>query len=117
MNRFVLRIFALVLTVLFILPIDATVAGGPQGPSCGTYKVTKNETIAGQAFPKGTYQLHAMGISCKEVIGKNGLFAKFLKLPDNAQLPQPWFYLAGAIGAPKFSAGPGIGFRAQRISP
>ena len=54
MNRFVLRIFALVLTVLFILPIDATVAGGPQSPSCGTYKVAKNETIAGQAFLSGT---------------------------------------------------------------
>jgi len=40
-----------------------------------------------------------------------------LNLPDNAALPNPWIYLAGAIGAPKFSAGQGIGFRAQRISP
>ena len=61
MNRFVLRIFALVLTVLFILPIDPTVAGGPQGPSCGTYKVTKNETIAGQAFLSGTQAFAVSG--------------------------------------------------------
>ena len=61
MNRFVLRIFALVLTVLFILPIDATVAGGPQSPSCGTYKVTKNETIAGQAFLSGTQAFAVSG--------------------------------------------------------
>ena len=61
MNRFVLRIFALVLTVLFILPIDPTVAGGPQSPSCGTYKVTKNETIAGQAFLSGTQAFAVSG--------------------------------------------------------
>ena len=117
MNRLTLRIFALVLTVLFILPFDTTVAGGPQTPSCGTYKVLKNETIAGQAFPKGTYVLHAIGVQCNKVIGKKGLFAQFLSLPDNATLPKPWIYLAGAVGAPKFSAGQGIGFRAQRISP
>jgi len=100
-----------------MMPISSSVAGGPQTPSCGTYKVLKNETIAGQAFPKGTYVLHAIGLSCNKVIGKKGLFAKFLNLPDNAALPSPWMYLAGAIGAPKFSAGQGIGFRAQRISP
>ena len=61
MNRFVLRIFALVLTVLFILPIDPTVAGGPQSPSCGTYKVAKNETIAGQAFLSGTQAFAVSG--------------------------------------------------------
>jgi hypothetical protein len=112
-----LRALILVSTFLLAMPISSSVAGGPQTPSCGTYKVLKNETIAGQAFPKGTYVLHAIGLSCNKVIGKKGLFAKFLNLPDNAALPKPWIYLAGAIGAPKFSAGQGIGFRAQRISP
>ncbi|MGA0107013.1 MAG: hypothetical protein ACO3IR_06820 [Ilumatobacteraceae bacterium] len=112
-----LRALIPVSTFLLMMPISSSVAGGPQTPSCGTYKVLKNETIAGQAFPKGTYVLHAIGLSCKKVIGKKGLFAKFLNLPDNAALPRPWIYLAGAIGAPKFSAGQGIGFRAPRISP
>ena len=112
-----LRALIPVSTFLLMMPISSSVAGGPKTPSCGTYKVLKNETIAGQAFPKGTYVLHAIGLSCNKVIGKKGLFAKFLNLPDNAALPSPWIYLAGAIGAPKFSAGQGIGFRAQRISP
>ena len=111
------RLIALVLVVSFVLPINAALAGGPQTPSCGTYQVLKNETIAGRAFPKGTYVLHAIGISCQKVIGNKGLFARFLRLPDNATLPKPWIYLAGVVGAPKFSAGQGIGFRAQRISP
>jgi len=34
----------------------------------------------------------------------------------NANLPRRWIYLIGAVRAPKFSAGQGIGFRAQRIS-
>lgn len=110
------RLISLVLVVSCVLPINPAVAGGPQTQSCGTYKVSKNETIAGQAFPKGIYILHAIGISCDKVIGKKGLFAMFLILPDNATLPKPWIYLAGAVGAPKFSAGQGIGFRAQRIS-
>ena len=100
-----------------MLPINSAIAGGPQTPSCGTHKVLKNEMIVGQAFPEGRYILHAIGIPCNKVIGKKGLFAMFLSLPDNATLPKPWIYLAGAVGAPKFSAGQGIGFRAQRISP
>ena len=36
--------------------------------------------------------------------------------PHNANLPRRWIYLASAVGDPKFSAGQGIGFRAQRIS-
>lgn len=111
------RLIALVLVVSCVLPINVAVAGGPQTPSCGTYKILKNEMIAGQAFPKGTYVLHAIGVPCNKVIGKKGLFAQFLSLPDNANLPKPWIYLAGAVGAPKFSAGQGIGFRAQRILP
>ena len=112
-----LRALVLVSTFLLTMPINSAVAGGPKVPSCGTYKVLKDETIASQAFPKGTYVLHAFGLPCNKVIGKKGLFAKFLNLPDNAALPKPWIYLAGAIGAPKFSSGQGVGFRAQRISP
>ncbi|MGA0875237.1 MAG: hypothetical protein ACO3Q6_08380, partial [Ilumatobacteraceae bacterium] len=92
-----LRALIPVSTFLLMMPISSSVAGGPQTPSCGTYKVLKNETIAGQAFPKGTYVLHAICLSCNKVIGKKGLFAKFLSLPDNAALPRPWIYLAGAI--------------------
>ena len=112
-----LSALVLMFTFLLTMPINSAVAGGPKVPSCGTYKVLKNETIAGQAFPKGTYVVHAIGVPCNKVIGKKGLFAKFLNLPDNAALPKPWIYLAGAIGAPKFSSGQGVGFRAQRISP
>jgi len=112
-----LRALVLVSTFLLTMPINSAVAGGPKVPSCGTYKVLKDETIAGQAFPKGKYVLHAFGLPCNKVIGKKGLFAKFLNLPDNAALPKPWIYLAGAIGAPKFSSGQGVGFRAERISP
>ncbi len=112
-----LRALVLVSTFLLTMPINSAVAGGPKFPSCGTYKVPKDETIAGQAFSKGTYVLHAFGLPCNKVIGKKGLFAKFLNLPDNAALPKPWIYLAGAIGAPKFSSGQGVGFRVERISP
>ncbi|MSY81703.1 MAG: hypothetical protein F2695_06380, partial [Actinobacteria bacterium] len=44
-------------------------------------------------------------------------FAKFLKLKDKVPLPKPWRYLADAVGAPKFSSGPGVGFRVQLITP
>ncbi|MDA2963173.1 MAG: hypothetical protein O3A27_05405 [Actinomycetota bacterium] len=101
--------------VLVLLSFNSSNAAGPQSPSCGTYTVAKNEIIAGQKFAKGTYQIHAMGISCNKVLGSKGLFAQFLKLKDSAPLPKPWRYLAKAIGAPKFSAGPGVGFRVQRV--
>ncbi|KRO31697.1 MAG: hypothetical protein ABR64_03290, partial [Actinobacteria bacterium BACL2 MAG-121001-bin67] len=35
---------------------------------------------------------------------------------DKDPLPKPWKYLSEAIGAPKFSSGPGVGFRVQLIS-
>ena len=92
-------------------------AAGPQSPSCGTYKITKNEIIAGQKFPKGTYQINAFGISCTKVMGSKGLFAQFLKLKDKDPLPKPWRYLADAVGAPKFTSGTGVGFRVQLITP
>lgn len=108
----------LALTIALI-PISSysTIAAGPQTPSCGNYKVTTNEVIVGVKIPKGTYQINAFGISCSEVMGSKGLFAQFLKLKDTDSLPKPWYYLADAIGAPKFSSGPGVGFRVQLITP
>ncbi len=100
------------------LTIAAPGAGsaGPQGPSCGTFKVRKDEKIDNRLFPKGTYRLNAFGISCAKVSGKYGLFDQFLSQDDSTPLPKPWKPLTGAVGAPKFSAAPGVGFRAQRIS-
>ena len=91
-------------------------AAGPQTPSCGNYTVTTNEVIVGVKFPKGTYQINTFGISCSEVMGSKGLVAQFLKLKDKDPLPKPWNYLADAIGATKFSSGPGVGFRVQSIT-
>jgi hypothetical protein len=90
---------------------------GPKTPSCGDYKVTKKEVIVGVKFPKGTYQINTFGMSCSKVMGKKGLFSKFLKLKAKDPLPKPWRYLADAVGAPKFSSGPGVGFRVQLLSP
>lgn len=109
-------ILALTLT---LIPISTygTNHAGPKTPSCGNYKVTKNEVIVGVKFPKGTYQINAFGISCAKVMGSKGLFSKFLKLKNKDPLPKPWRYLADAVGAPKFSSGPGVGFRVQLITP
>jgi len=90
-------------------------AAGPEGPPCGTYKVKIAKTIDGRDFPKGTYVLHAFGIACNKVIGSKGLFSQFLNLKVGAPLPKPWTSLSDAVGAPKFSAGKGIGFRAQLL--
>ena len=109
-------LLALVLVLIPTVKISAG-AAGPQTPSCGNYKVTTNEVIAGVKFPKGTYQINTFGISCGKVMGSKGLFAKFLKLKDKDPLPKPWVYLADAIGAPKFSSGPGVGFRVQLLGP
>ena len=109
---------ALVLALaLTLIPISTygTDHAGPKTPSCGNYKVTKNEVIAGVKFAKGTYQINTFGISCAKVMGSKGLFAQFLKLKDKDPLPKPWRYLADAIGAPKFSSGAGVGFRVQLI--
>jgi len=109
--------FLLALTIALI-PISSysSSAAGPQTPSCGNYTVMTNEVIVGVKFPKGTYQINAFGISCEKVMGSKGLFAQFLKLKDTDPLPKPWSYLADAIGAPKFSSGPGVGFRVQLIT-
>ena len=109
--------FLLALTISLI-PISSysAIAAGPQTPSCGNYTVMTNEVIVGVKFPKGNYQINAFGISCEKVMGSNGLFAQFLKLKDTDPLPKPWSYLADAIGAPKFSSGPGVGFRVQLLT-
>ncbi|MDG2088192.1 MAG: hypothetical protein P8J68_05570 [Arenicellaceae bacterium] len=96
--------------------VSVSVSAQPQVPPCGTLKVSKDTKIETRLFQKGTYQIHAVGISCKEVIGRDGLFAKFLSLGDDVPLPEPWESLIGVVGARKFVAGPGIGIRAQRIS-
>ena len=89
---------------------------GPQTPPCGIFEVTKAEVVSGQQFPTGRYQINTFGISCDEVMGNAGLFSQFLELDDDADLPTPWRFLEGAVGAPKFVSGPGVGFRVQRIS-
>jgi hypothetical protein len=108
----------LIALVFALIPLSAygTNHAGPKTPSCGNYKVSTNEIIVGVKFPKGTYQINAFGISCAKVMGSKGLFAKFLKLKDKDPLPKPWYYLADAVGAPKFSSGPGVGFRVQLIA-
>ena len=108
--------FALVLSLIPFSANSNSHGAGPQTPPCGIYKVKKDEVIAGVKFPKGSYQINAFGISCSKVLGKKGLFAKFLKLKDKDPLPKPWKYLSEAVGAPKFSSGPGVGFRAELIS-
>ena len=105
--------FALTLTPTSTYGTDHA---GPKTPSCGNFKVTKNEVIVGVKFPKGTYQINTFGISCSKVMGSKGLFSKFLKLKNKDPLPKPWRYLADAVGAPKFSSGPGVGFRVQLLT-
>lgn len=89
---------------------------GPQTPPCGIFEVTKAEVVSGQQFSTGRYQINTFGISCDDVMGNAGLFSQFLQLEDDAGLPTPWRFLEGAVGAPKFVSGPGVGFRVQRIS-
>ena len=90
--------------------------GGPKTPPCGTFEVITTELIAGQQFLPGQYQINAFGIPCEEVMGDTGLFSQFLQLKDDEDLPEPWRFLEGAVGAPKFVSGPAVGFRVQRIS-
>ncbi|MGA0119764.1 MAG: hypothetical protein ACO3H9_05670 [Candidatus Nanopelagicaceae bacterium] len=107
----------LICLALVISSLSTSFAAGPKTPSCGNYKVKSNEVIVGVKFPKGTYQINAFGISCKKVMGSKGLFSKFLKLKSKDPLPKSWKFLENAIGAPKFSSGPGVGFRVQLIVP
>lgn len=101
--------------VLCLVPVQAH-AAVPELPSCGKYTVSKNQIIAGREFSKGKYQIQVYGISCSRVLGKNGLFRKFLKLNDQDQLPKPWKHISGSAGTSRFSSGPGVGFRVNLIS-
>jgi hypothetical protein len=94
----------------------STYGQGPQTPSCGIVEVRTNQVIAGVQFPKGHYNINVIGMSCEEVIGEEGLFSKFLQLEDNDKLPDQWRYLKGAVGAPKFVRGPGVGFRVEQVA-
>ena len=96
--------------------LSGAVSAQPQTPSCGTFEVLEDTIVETRLFSKGTYVLHSIGVPCEEVIGEDGLFAKFLSLGDETPLPEPWKSLTEAVGAPKFATGPGFGFRAQRIS-
>lgn len=89
--------------------------GGPKVPACGIIELEDLEIIAGQEFQPGQYLIHSFGLRCNDVIGEAGIFNQFLGMTGDEPLPEPWIFLEGALGAPKFAAGPGIGFRIQRI--
>ena len=89
---------------------------GPQTPACGIVEVTTDEVIAGVQFPIGRYQINTFGMSCEEVMGDDGFFSTFLQLADDDELPEPWSYLEGVVGAPKFVTGPSVGFRVERVA-
>lgn len=94
----------------------STYGQGPKTPPCGIVEVTTDKVIAGVHFQKGQYKINVIGMSCDEVMGKEGLFNTFLQLGDNDVLPAPWRHLEGAVGAPKFVKGQGVGFRVERVA-
>lgn len=108
----------IMLVVVLISVTSCTKDAGPQTPPCGIVEVTTDEVIAGHQFPKGQYQINVFGMSCDEVMGDKGLFSAFLQLGDKDALPEPWSYLEGVVGAPKFVKGPEaeVGFRAERVN-
>jgi len=105
----------LVIAMAAIILADA-VSAQPQSPSCGRFEVLEDMIVETRLFRKGTYVIHSIGVPCEEVLGADGLFARFLGLGDDAPLPEPWKFLTEAGGAPKFATSAGYGFRAQRIS-
>lgn len=102
-----------VLSAVILIPVPESFAQGPQTPSCGTFVVEKDTKIQGHVFKRGKYQINTFGIACEKVMGKYGLFDQFLSQDESTPLPKPWKYLSEAVGAPKFVAAPGVGFRAQ----
>ena len=103
-------------SILFCCISFSTHGQGPKTPPCGIVEVTTNEEIAGVQFQKGKYKINVIGMSCEEVMGEKGLFNTFLEHADKDLLPEPWMYLKGAVGAPKFVKGPGVGFRVERVA-
>jgi hypothetical protein len=67
-------------------------SGGGEHPSgehqrCPTFRVLHNDRIGGVRFPRGTYQMTALGgFTCQKSSNK---FADFLQLPDG-NLPGRW---------------------------
>ena len=67
-------------------------SGGGKHPSgrhetCPTFQVLHNDRIGNVRFPKGTYQMTALGgFSCQKASNR---FADFLQLPEG-NLPPPW---------------------------
>jgi len=110
---------SLIMQVVVLISVTScTEDAGPQTPPCGIVEVLTDEVIVGHQFPTGQYQINVFGMSCDEVMGDTGLFSTFLKLGDNEALPEPWSYLEGAVGAPKFVKGQDaeVGFRAEKIN-
>ena len=105
------------LVVLFISAglISSANAQGPQLPSCGNISILADSVIDGRQFKKGIYQLNTFGISCKEVVGLNGIVGVILGFGKDDKLPAPWSSLSAAVGAPKFSVSAAVGFRLQKI--
>ena len=67
-------------------------SGGGRHPSgrheeCPTFEVLHNDRIGDVRFPRGTYQMTALGgMACQKASKR---FADFLELPDG-DLPSPW---------------------------
>lgn len=101
---------------VLLLMVSPAFAQGPHTPSCGNFDIPKDTKIAGQLFTRGTYKINTIGISCEKVMGKYGLIDQFLAQDEQTPLPKPWKYLSEAVGAPKFAADVGVGFRLQKIS-
>jgi len=116
MNRFHTMFFKACFAGLLLSAISGVRAQGPIGPSCGNISIIADAMIDGRLFQKGEYQLNSSGITCAQVVGSDGILGVILSLKENDKLPPPWASLSDAIGAPKFSAGAGIGFRLQKVS-
>jgi hypothetical protein len=106
------------LLALFLIAIfsGSSVQAQPLLPSCGNIKLLESSVIDGRVFSPGLYQLNTFGVACNEAVGLDGILGVILSLGAQAKLPTPWTSLIDAVGAPKFSAGAGIGFRLQKIA-
>jgi len=112
----VTRYTAFLISLMLSAGLNSSVkAQGPQLPSCGNISFLADSIIDGTLFSKGIYKLNAVGISCEEVVGINGILGLLLRMTKDDSLPSPWYSLKEAIGAPKFSKSAGIGIRLQQI--
>ncbi len=95
-------------------PTDAQAEVNPHFPALRSGPTAVSGATRPKQIPSS--QINTFGIACEKVMGKYGLFDQFLSQDESTPLPKPWKYLSEAVGAPKFVAGPGVGFRAQRLS-